>query len=246
MFMMNGSKDLPIPFLRRDIWEKYHLAVGIPLDLRVHPHSTLLGGTGSGKTTAIKLLAGHILSAPAYAGAKLIVCDYKGLDYDFLSGHNRYFSHDRYGKGLELFKEVLDARIRKEDMDRTPVILVTDEWNNFITNLPKKDADEPIRQLSYCLNMGRAYQMYVVTGVQTAHAQWFGQARDSYANIVGLGQLSKEAVSMMFSDYKEKIVPCPRGCGYLLQDGLPLKEILIPRIRNMKKLDQVLIDGISR
>ena len=54
-FMMNGSKDLPIPFLRRDIWEKYHLAVGIPLDLRVHPHSFLLGSTGAGKTTAIKL-----------------------------------------------------------------------------------------------------------------------------------------------------------------------------------------------
>ena len=40
--MMNGSKDLPIPFLRRDIWEKYHLAVGIPLDLRVHPHSIVV------------------------------------------------------------------------------------------------------------------------------------------------------------------------------------------------------------
>ena len=108
-------------------------------------------------------------------------------------------------------------------------------------------SDEPYPPTFLLFKYGLGlYQMYVVTGVQTAHAQWFGQARDSYANIVGLGQLSKEAVSMMFSDYKEKIVPCPRGCGYLLQDGLPLKEILIPRIRNMKKLDQVLIDGISR
>ncbi len=244
--MINGSKDLPIPFLRRDIWEKYHLAVGIPLDLRVHPHSTLLGSTGSGKTTAIKLLVGHILSAPAYKGAKLIVCDYKGLDYDFLSGHNHYFSHDRYGKGLELFKGILDARIRKEDRDRTPVILVIDEWNNFITSLSKKDADEPIRQLSYCLNMGRAYQMYVVTGVQTAHIEWFGKARDAISNIIGLGQLSKEAVSMMFPDYRDKITPCYRGCGYLLQDGLPLKEILVPRVENITKLEQVLLEGISR
>ena len=240
------SQILPIPFLRRDIWDKYHFAVGIPLDLSIHPHILVLGNTGAGKSVGIKVILGHILSAPAYEKTQLIVCDYKGLDYDFLSGQDYYFSHDRYGKGLDVFKGILDARIRKEDMDRTPVFLVLDEWNNFIMDLAKKDAERYLQILSYSLNMGRAYQLYVVVGAQTAHAEWFGKARDSFSNIVGLGQLSKEAVSMMFSAYKEQMVPCPRGCGYLLQDGLPLKEILIPRIRNMKKLDQVLIDGISR
>ena len=243
---MKNFKDLPAPFLRRDIWEKYRISLKIPLDLDVHPHSILLGATGSGKTTAIKSLVGHILTAPAYKGTKLIVCDYKGLDYDFLSEYNHYFSHDMYGKGLETFRKILNMRIRKEDMDETPILLVIDEWNNFITNLSRKEADEFIRQFAYCLNMSRAYHMYIVAGVQTAHAEWFGKSRDSFSNIIGLGQLSKEAISMMYSDYKEEIKPCPRGCGYLLQDGLPLQSIKVCKIRDFRKLEHVLIDGISR
>lgn len=241
-----SSQEFPAPFLRRDIWNKTQIRVPISIDLSITPHTLVLGSTGSGKTTAIRSFVAHILYTPAYEGAQLIVCDYKGLDYNFLVGQDRYFAHDTYRDGIELFKKTLDSRIREQNKIMNPILLVMDEWNNFITDLSKKEADEYIKLLSYSLNMGRAYQMYVICGAQTAHVDWFGKSRDSFSTVIGLGQLSKEAASMMFSDYKEKIVPCPRGCGYLLQDGFSLKEILVPRVRNMKKLEKVLIDGISR
>lgn len=246
---MTGSfniEELPAPFLRRDIWNRLHIRISIPIDLSITPHTVCMGGTGSGKTTAIKSFVAHVLSAPIYEKMQLIVCDYKGLDYDFLVGKKHYFSHDAYGNGMKIFKEILDIRIRGKAENTDPMLLVIDEWNNFITDLSKKDAEEYIKLFSYCLNLSRAYHMYIVCGVQTAHADWFGKSRDSFSSVIGLGQLSKEAASMMFSDYKDKIVPCSRGCGYLLQDGLPLREILIPQIRNMKKLEQVLIERISR
>lgn len=209
----------------------------------MHPHLLCVGSTGSGKTYAIKSITGHILAAPAYAGCQLYLADEKGIDYKFLSGTRRYFTADGYAQGLGAFHARLVARIHGRDTTKDHCLLVLDEWNNHLSTLEKKNADSLIKMLSYCLNMGRAYHMHIICGAQTAHADWFGKSRDSYGAVLGMGQLSKECIGMVFHGHGDQIRPQPRGCGYLLQDGLPLQEVIIPRVRDSKKLERVLSDA---
>ena len=64
--------------------------------------------------------------------------------------------------------------------------------------------------------------------------------RDKFGNCIGLGSLSKESISMTFSEYKDLIVPKQRGHGYLQTDGKPLREIVVPKIRKPEKVMEII------
>lgn len=229
----------PAPFYRKTFWEKYGHTSKIELDLDIYPHLLVFGVTGSGKSYGIKSIAAHILSADP--GCKLFVCDQKNQDYNFLSKCSYYYDSSKYGDGIEDFRNQLEMRINCKDQSRHRVLLIADEWNNFISSLEsKKDRDKYISHLSYCVNMGRSYRMNVICGAQSAHVDWFGKARDSF-NVLGLGQLSKESISMLFPQYHAEIKPQPRGCGYLLLDGRPLEEVIIPKVRDPSKIEKLFI-----
>ena len=239
---MRYSRQLPRPFVRKDILERYHRIVTVAQDMDLFPHILCIGNTGSGKTYGMKLITGHILYAYSDEHCQLYLGDWKGQDYDFLKKCKHYFSHDRYPDALQHFYDKLENRIAGSDESTNRCLLVLDEWNNFLSSLAtSKEQNHYIRLLSYCLNMGRSYKMNVLLGSQTGHAEFFGKSRDSFCTVVGLGQLSKEAKLMLFRDSQDIIVPQPRGCGYLLQDGHQVHNIMIPTVKDMTKLQQTLI-----
>lgn len=230
----------PEPFCRKVFWERYRRISRIPLDLDVYPHLLAFGVTGSGKTTGIKSITAHVLISEP--DCQIIVCDFKGQDYAFLEGCCHYYSHFTYGAGIEQFQKLLEMRISGKGQSTHRILLLADEWNNFLSALEsKKERDRYISLLSYCLNMGRSYHMNVICGTQSAHVDWFGRARDSF-NVLGLGMLSKESISMLFPQYSNEIKPQPRGCGYLLLDGRPLEEIIIPQVREPARMERLLAE----
>lgn len=235
-----ASLSLPHPFCRKDLWNKYGKLIFITQDMDIYPHILCFGPTGSGKTTAIKSITYHILVH--YDGCELFLGDYKGLDYNFLSECKNYFPHNNYANALQLFNDKLEARINGTDTSKNRCLLVLDEWNNYLSTLSTKELNDATKKLSSVLNMGRAHKMNVLIGSQSGHVELFGKSRDSISTVLGLGQLSKESIGMFYREYHDIITPQPRGNGYLLQDGEPLREVIILRAKNMDKLEKVLIE----
>lgn len=176
----------------------------------------------------------------------LSVADWKGQDYDFLKECRGYYNHAHYGEALIKFKNILEARIAGEDVSLNRRLLVLDEWNNFLISVPVSERNQYLDYLSYCLNLGRSYNMNVIVGAQAAHAEFFGKSRDSISCVVGLGQISKVTAQMLFTPYTdEPIEPQPRGCGYLLLDGQPLQKIIVPYTDDPAPIENIMRDRCS-
>ena len=234
------------PFLRKDPWIKYRKRLGIEVDLDKTPHIGIWGATGSGKSWLIKALVAYFLLKYDNPECTLSVADWKGQDYDFLKGCRGYYNHAHYGEALIKFKNILEARIAGKNVSLNRHLLVLDEWNNFLTSLTVSEKNQYLDDLSYCLNLGRSYNMNVVIGSQAAHAEFFGKSRDSISCVVGLGQISKVTAQMLFTPYTdEPIEPQPRGCGYLLLDGQPLQKIIVPYTDNTAPIENIMRDRCS-
>lgn len=73
-----------------------------------------------------------------------------------------------------------------------------------------------------------------------------GLSRDSIGTVIALGKLSKETVSMLFSDEKDDIVRNnPRGVGYMKVDGQVSRHILVPSL-NMLPLENLIQNAVQR
>lgn len=234
------------PFYQKDAWEQYGRKIPVEIDLDVYPHLAVVGSTGSGKTTAIKEMTATLLAAYSDPKAKLAVADYKGQDYAFLEGCSRYYNHENYGVAVITCMKVLEARIEGKRQSKTRILLILDEWNNFLSSLPKKEQEKYINALSFCLNMGRSYGIHIIVAAQTAHVDFFGKSRDSLGCVVALGQTSKVTSQMLFAPYTdEPIIPQPRGCGYILLDGKSLQTIVVPFARDTHELETIMIERCS-
>ena len=234
------------PFYQKEAWEQYGRKIPVEIDLDVYPHLAVVGSTGSGKTTAIKEMTATLLAAYSDPKAKLAVADYKGQDYAFLEGCSRYYNHENYGVAVITCMKVLEARIEGKRRSKTRILLILDEWNNFLSSIPKKEQEKYINALSFCLNMGRSYGIHIIVGAQTAHVDFFGKSRDSVGCVVALGQTSKVTSQMLFAPYTdEPIIPQPRGCGYILLDGKPLQTIVVPFARDTHELEAIMIERCS-
>lgn len=88
--------------------------------------------------------------------------------------------------------------------------------------------------------LGRSFNFHILVSQQRADAQYFSTARDNFQLITILGNISKEA-ALMFGLDREDLQPVyGAGCGYLLLNGVDLREIQVPTIRDVAKLDAVI------
>lgn len=201
-----------------DFWE-----TPVMWDFKKYAHMLICGATGSGKTVAVKeLLSGAAGWIPR--GVKLWLCDFKNDDFRFCEGAPRYYGFSRCADGLRDFYAAFEARQNGTDESRSFLLLVFDEWGAYLSTLDKKQADAEKAKLSALLMLGRSFNVHVIISQQRADAEYFSKARDNFGAILGMGNLSKEAKEMLFSEVKDEMRPIDeRGIGYFLQGGQLLR-----------------------
>ena len=217
-------------------------ALPIKIDFSKAPHLLLSAPSGSGKTYALKF----ILKQLATHNGLIYLCDFKGIDFIEMQNCKRYFKHTAVAEGITEVFNILQERMQNPQLDNRPIYLVIDEWGGFLSSTPKKQQEDFKQKLASILMLGRGANVFVILLMQRADSSNFlSGARDNFGNVLALGRLSKEAIRMLFPDYSDLIQPKPRGRGYILSEGQSLKELIIPRIRDMQATDKAIMGALS-
>lgn len=218
--------------------------VPVKVDFSSVPHLLIVAPSGSGKTYLLTYILGQI----AKKSVKLILADFKGIDFIEFNGCPNYYKHNSIGEALDLVFAELQNRMENASVNSeyAPIYLCIDEWSGFLSSITvKKEQDSYKQKLANILMLGRGANIFVIMSLQRADSAYI-TGRDNFGNIIGLGTLSKESISMVFNDNKEMIEPKSRGKGYLQTDGKPLREIVVPRLRNINDTKAVIKTALSR
>jgi DNA segregation ATPase FtsK/SpoIIIE-like protein len=242
-----------LEFVKNFVYDAHFLSQGLryhyPYNPYKHPHSLIVGATGTGKTVLAKLLLGKIgLHMPT---AQVYVLDFKGLDFRFLNRSPRYFAFDGCKDGLTDFYQRLQDRQQEVEAIENPAFLFVDEWAAFVNSIvDKKEQDRIKAMMASILMIGRGLNCFVILAVQRADASLFsGGARDNFSRVIALANISKEAKEMLFRDFKDEMTENKRqGEGYMALDGQPLAHVVVPRLTEsgIPKLHDAIIEAVSR
>lgn len=213
-------------------------------------HWNIQGKSGSGKTYFCKFLLAKIsLYEPT---SQLYMADFKGDgDFSFLNAPQveRFYRYDKSGQALQDVYNILVNRQQGIDESRNLIILYFDELAAYINSLSydKKLMESEKQKISYMLMIARSFNIQLIIAQQRADAILYAAgARDNFGMVLGLGTLSEEAKQMMFSEFKKDMLPQKRGTGYLLINNAKLYEVKVPTVTDMDKLNQTILEGVTR
>lgn len=213
------------------------LAAGLKVPVRVDfastPHLLLAAPSGSGKTYLLTWLLAQLAQKPG----QVILADFKGIDFIEMDGCKNYFRHDAVAEALNIAFDTLQERMHNPGADTEPLFYAVEEWSGFLSSYSKKEQDNYKQQMASLLMLGRGAGIFVIMALQRADANYI-TGRDNFGNALNLGKVSNESVRMLFPDDVGQIQSKGRGRGYLRTDGKPLREIVVPKIRDMKKLKE--------
>lgn len=218
--------------------------VPVTVDFSSVPHMLIVAPSGSGKTYLLTYILGQI----AKKSVKLILADFKGIDFIEFNDCRNYYKHNSVGKAVDCVFDELQNRMANASVNSEyePIYLCIDEWSGFLSSLAvKKEQDNYKQKLANILMLGRGANIFIIMSLQRADSTYI-TGRDNFGNVVGLGTLSKESIAMVFNDNKEMIEPKSRGKGYLQTDGKPLREIVVPMLRNINDTKAVIKTALSR
>lgn len=218
--------------------------VPVTVDFSSVPHMLIVAPSGSGKT----YLLTYILVQIAKKSVKLILADFKGIDFIEFNDCRNYYKHNSVGEAVDCVFDELQNRMANASVNSEyePIYLCIDEWSGFLSSLAvKKEQDNYKQKLANILMLGRGANIFIIMSLQRADSTYI-TGRDNFGNVVGLGTLSKESIAMVFNDNKEMIEPKSRGKGYLQTDGKPLREIVVPMLRNINDTKTVIKTALSR
>jgi len=218
--------------------------VPVTVDFSSVPHMLIVAPSGSGKT----YLLTYILVQIAKKSVKLILADFKGIDFIEFNDCRNYYRHNSVGEAVDCVFDELQNRMANASVNSEyePIYLCIDEWSGFLSSLAvKKEQDNYKQKLANILMLGRGANIFIIMSLQRADSTYI-TGRDNFGNVVGLGTLSKESIAMVFNDNKEMIEPKSRGKGYLQTDGKPLREIVVPMLRNINDTKAVIKTALSR
>lgn len=208
----------------------HHIYSWCMWDYQKYPHGLLIGGTGSGKTTALKQLIQQFVTADA----EIFICTFKFKDDDFseYEESSHFASYLRCREVFESFYQRLLARLDGADSSRKLLLLAFDEWAGFLLSLEKKAQEDILAKMGQILMMGRSMKVQVLVAMQRPDATFFRNgARDNFGLILALANLTDEGRKMVFpSNYIDQIETCTEiGQGYLLIGGYDFCRVQIPR-----------------
>lgn len=218
--------------------------VPVTVDFSSVPHMLIVAPSGSGKTYLLTYILGQI----AKKSVKLILADFKGIDFIEFNDCRNYYKHNSVGEAVDCVFDELQNRMANASVNSEyePIYLCFDEWSGFLSSLAvKKEQDNYKQKLANILMLGRGANIFIIMSLQRADSTYI-TGRDNFGNVVGLGTLSKESIAMVFNDNKEMIEPKSRGKGYLQTDGKPLREIVVPMLRNINDTKAVIKTALSR
>ena len=218
--------------------------VPVTVDFSSVPHMLIVAPSGSGKTYLLTYILGQI----AKKSVKLILADFKGIDFIEFNDCRNYYKHNSVGEAVDCVFDELQNRMANASVNSEyePIYLCIDEWSGFLSSLAvKKEQDNYKQKLGNILMLGRGANIFIIMSLQRADSTYI-TGRDNFGNVVGLGTLSKESIAMVFNDNKEMIEPKSRGKGYLQTDGKPLREIAVPMLRNINDTKAVIKTALSR
>lgn len=218
--------------------------VPVTVDFSSVPHMLIVAPSGSGKTYLLTYILGQI----AKKSVKLILADFKSIDFIEFNDCRNYYKHNSVGEAVDCVFDELQNRMANASVNSEyePIYLCIDEWSGFLSSLAvKKEQDNYKQKLANILMLGRGANIFIIMSLQRADSTYI-TGRDNFGNVVGLGTLSKESIAMVFNDNKEMIEPKSRGKGYLQTDGKPLREIVVPMLRNINDTKAVIKTALSR
>lgn len=218
--------------------------VPVTVDFSSVPHMLIVAPSGSGKTYLLTYILGQI----AKKSVKLILADFKGIDFIEFNDCRNYYKHNSVGEAVDCVFDELQNRMANASVNSEyePIYLCIDAWSGFLSSLAvKKEQDNYKQKLANILMLGRGANIFIIMSLQRADSTYI-TGRDNFGNVVGLGTLSKESIAMVFNDNKEMIEPKSRGKGYLQTDGKPLREIVVPMLRNINDTKAVIKTALSR
>lgn len=218
--------------------------VPVTVDFSSVPHMLIVAPSGSGKAYLLTYILGQI----AKKSVKLILADFKGIDFIEFNDCRNYYKHNSVGEAVDCVFDELQNRMANASVNSEyePIYLCIDEWSGFLSSLAvKKEQDNYKQKLANILMLGRGANIFIIMSLQRADSTYI-TGRDNFGNVVGLGTLSKESIAMVFNDNKEMIEPKSRGKGYLQTDGKPLREIVVPMLRNINDTKAVIKTALSR
>lgn len=230
--------------------DEEYLQVGmmkwVPFDFESDGQRVLIvGPSGSGKTVFSTALLGKLgLHIP---NISLWVVDYKGLDFEWLSGCKHYYSVDQAAGGIQAFFTMFENRLYKRAPVDSIQVLFVDELSSLILSLTKKEQEELKGQIARLLNLSRALKIIFISAMQRPSAELFvNGARDNYSIKYLFGSNSKETIAMVMNEYKDFIVPCPTGVGYCTINDMGLKKIHSVMTTKLDKLYQTIRETTNR
>ena len=218
--------------------------VPVTVDFSSVPHMLIVAPSGSGKTYLLTYILGQI----AKKSVKLILANFKGIDFIEFNDCRNYYKHNSVGEAVDCVFDELQNRMANASVNSEyePIYLCIDEWSGFLSSLAvKKEQDNYKQKLANILMLGRGANIFIIMSLQRADSTYI-TGRDNFGNVVGLGTLSKESIAMVFNDNKEMIEPKSRGKGYLQTDGKPLREIVVPMLRDINDTKAVIKTALSR
>lgn len=226
------------------MWHEYKLKLPITLDISVYKHLIISGATNSGKSYALK----YMMYGLSKEKCDIWYCDFKN-EVSFITDKIHCFTGTDTIYALEKFYALyLDVKNKKTIINKTQ-ILIMDEYPAFLLYLESKDkklAGEIKLKVAEILMMGRSLNIGIWIAVQRPDASFFNSgAREQFMTSITLGRISPEVKKMLYAGetFPDRIYQV--GEGVVLMDGMPLREVKIPKISNIPLMEKIIYENMS-
>lgn len=250
--MMNSNQSSLVLGYDLDDWKGFGYRTPLTIDLspQNNSHILLCGMSGSGKSYLEQALLAKLFLAEA--SGESFFADYKRDDsFSYLRNCSRYYSYKDALDALETVHARLLARQSGEDITRTPVTLIWDEYMAAVLNLlaeDKKKAAAVMGKVSEILLLGRSLAVRFICVCQRPDALAFpAGSRLNYGVVIVLGAAVKSIYEMLLPDFKDEVKGriFKRGEGVMLLQGSELHYLKVPTVQDVPRMEQLCIMALG-
>lgn len=219
------------------------LGIKVPIEVSPESHMIIVGGSGSGKSTALLYFLYKMMKSNHI---QLTICDFKAShEFDGITDNFAEFE-DCYNEIKGFYSEFLSTPEGGESGGIIKILII-DEIAGLLTHYSmsketKVMADEIRQIMSSILMLGRSRKCFLWLSMQRFTSSIFPSASgaaDNFHACIGLGRLTVEGRKGLFAgEHFEEEDTLLFGCGkgIILIDGEPIKSIIIPKVSKVKLL----------